>query len=57
MLAKLKPVPVGSSECFPELIGLKDLPDDQRIEDDDGDVGNGLEEDQLHPHLEKKEHP
>jgi hypothetical protein len=46
-------LPICSSEGFPELIGLKDLPDDQRVEDDDGDVGNGLQEDQLHPHLEE----
>jgi hypothetical protein len=47
--------PVNSSECFPELIRLENLPDDESVENDDGHVGDGLDNDQLHPHLKGKE--
>ena len=45
-------VPVARSEGFSELIGLQDLPDDQRVQHNDGDVRNCLENKQFHPHLE-----
>ena len=44
--------PVGVPEVLPELVGLENLADDQRVEDDDGDVGKDLQDDQLHPHLQ-----
>ena len=44
------------AELPPELGGAVDLADDERVEDDDGEVGDELDEDELGPGVQFNRH-